>query len=76
MSKNAKTEVRSANLPGETHEDACSPFCQCSCCAGFSITHHADSLAALQLISTRAFCSYLPHNLTGISLPIWEPPQL
>src|SRR5687767_3435406 len=36
----ANTElVGGSEHEDDDHEDSCSPFCQCSCCAGFSISH-------------------------------------
>jgi hypothetical protein len=60
----------------ETGDDKCSPFCQCACCAGFSISHPVTSIDFVPAYFTTQFFGYPSNNLTGIALPIWQPPQL
>jgi len=74
----AKTEISKAPLQHDdaNHPDDCSPFCQCSCCAGFSINHSLASISRPCVFGNRFLASYLHANLIEISLPIWEPPQL
>lgn len=60
---------------GDEHKDACSPFCHCTCCAGFSISHFITTDIQPEVSSKNLFNSYLPANLTDISLSIWQPPQ-
>lgn len=60
----------------QDHNDACSPFCHCTCCAGFSINHSVVSINVLILLPSKSFSSYLSDNTIEISLPIWQPPQL
>jgi hypothetical protein len=58
------------------HQESCSPFCHCACCAGFSITHEFAEVISQPLIhSTQYNSSYIPEIL-DISLPVWQPPQL
>jgi len=71
----AKTELTTQHQ-GDDHNDTCSPFCHCACCAGFSINHAISSLSSSPLIASKNFYSYLPDNLIEISLPIWQPPKL
>lgn len=70
-----KSEITTQHQ-GDDHNDTCSPFCHCACCAGFSINHVVTALSSSPLISSKNFYSYLPDNLIEISLPIWQPPKL
>lgn len=58
------------------HNDACSPFCHCTCCAGFSLNHNSAAVSDLVIFCNKSFASYLPDNIIEVSLPIWQPPQL
>jgi len=58
------------------HEDNCSPFCQCACCFGFSISHDATVSSGITMNSGSEFGCYLPENLLEISRPIWQPPKI
>lgn len=60
----------------EDHEDACSPFCQCTCCAGFSLNHEIGSITFISFTLQQSFTSWIEANTIEISLPIWQPPQL
>jgi len=77
LSKAAKTEVtKSDNTRDNDHNEACSPFCHCACCAGFSISHSLPTFGTIYIRPVRLFSSYLPDNLISISLPIWQPPKI
>jgi len=56
--------------------DNCSEFCQCSCCAGFSICYSFPDVAIPVNPGGVEFTSYLQLNVIEISFPIWQPPQL
>lgn len=60
----------------QEHNDNCSPFCHCTCCAGFSINHIFTAVSSLILSDGKLYTSYLPDNLIEYSSPIWQPPQL
>ena len=66
----------SSQQRSKDHSDTCSPFCQCSCCAGFSINHTVASVSTMDLGADRNFAVYLPVDIIEISLPIWQPPRL
>lgn len=74
----AKTEITKQHSQQEDqeHNDACSPFCQCTCCAGSSINHFFDAASSLALIDSKLYTSYLSEDLFEYSPPIWQPPQL
>ena len=73
----AKSEISTSHSQ-QQHDgsDGCSPFCQCSCCAGFSAYYTVTSISTLPIIYQKQFTSHLPVNTINISLPIWQPPQL
>ncbi|RYY61560.1 MAG: hypothetical protein EOO05_05975 [Chitinophagaceae bacterium] len=60
----------------DAHEDLCSPFCHCSCCAGSSISqvHFIESTAGVR--TKPVFVSFLPASISEVSLPVWQPPQV
>src|SRR5690349_4783185 len=58
------------------HDDSCSPFCHCTCCAGFSVNHFTATVSECALSNSKFFTDYLPDNIIEVSLPIWQPPQL
>ncbi len=58
------------------HNDTCSPFCHCTCCAGFSINQLFATESSLILIDSKLYTSYLSEDLFEYSPPIWQPPQL
>jgi hypothetical protein len=72
-----KTEF-AKQTPGQDkdHTEDCSPFCHCSCCAGFSINHGMATGNLLPVICANNFSSYLPENLIEISIPVWQPPKI
>lgn len=73
----AKTELtNSTHQQDEPHEDACSPFCICSCCAGFSIFYPFAKIEIAALAHKPAYTSFLAAQVFEVSLPIWQPPQL
>jgi hypothetical protein len=74
----AETFITAANDCGSHHaEDACSPFCTCTCCAGFILsTPEVLALRPVLLFPKRVFADYLPDAINKIALPVWQPPQL
>jgi len=56
--------------------DDCSPFCQCSCCAGFSINHFIAAIPVLPVQTSISITQYLASKIAALALPIWQPPQL
>lgn len=58
------------------HKDDCSPFCQCTCCAGFLVSTVFSTFKSLPFQSEKHFASFLPADIIEMSLPIWQPPQL
>jgi len=74
---NESTEItKAAHQHEDNHQDECSPFCQCACCAGLSIHHTKPSLVAIPFFSNSDATGFLPANTVGISFSIWQPPRL
>jgi uncharacterized protein DUF6660 len=72
----AKIELNASTDSGDNHEDACSPFCICTCCAGFSLY---CLTTAVQVSETPIKIKYTNLNALStisIALPVWQPPQL
>jgi hypothetical protein len=76
VTKGIKTELKQDRLGGDSHNDNCSPFCQCACCAGFSINHKVPGFTSITAFVSKPKSPYLPSNIFKIALPIWQPPQL
>lgn len=73
--KNSTESVKS--LPGQNeHEDACSPFCHCSCCAGCAYVHHMTELSAIPSNFPANYPVYSTAQIISISFAIWQPPQV
>ena len=72
----AKTEVQSSNSHETNHNDACSPFCHCACCAGFSINHFIVKISSPIIIHRSQYACEFLSSTFNLSLPIWQPPQL
>lgn len=72
----AETVKKNTSQEEQNHTDACSPFCQCACCPGFSVNHTLTPISILPIICTKQFSCYLSPTTVNISLPIWQPPQL
>lgn len=60
----------------QDHNDACSPFCQCACCAGFSFSYGVTTISSPFFYGDKSYIFYLPENLLEISRAIWQPPKL
>ena len=76
-SKMKAEQVVTTPLPEDAnHNDECSPFCQCSCCASISIKYISSIIAEPFCKDDRLFIVHKPNNIIQVSLPIWQPPQL
>jgi len=74
----AKMEVskQDSHEEEQNHDDACSPFCHCTCCAGLSITHFFPTTPYLIHFDRKVYLSYLPENILEASHTIWQPPRI
>jgi hypothetical protein len=74
----AKIEIVKQNNHKEEqeHKDSCSPFCHCTCCAGFSINHFFAATSSPVFIGDKSYTSYLPENIIKVSHSIWQPPRI
>ena len=77
IGSHAKTELTQASPQQHNQSsDVCSPFCHCSCCAGFTITHFTSSFTIIPVPVNKQLNSFLPSEVIDITLPVWQPPQL
>lgn len=60
----------------ESHDDGCSPFCSCSCCAGFAYIIPIKHTSLFTTASAVKNTLLMPIDLSKVSLPVWQPPQL
>ena len=74
----SKTEMsqQGPEQQDEDHEDNCSPFCNCDCCAHYPLSYFHSLETGFVAIADKTYKSYLSNNLIEVSLPIWQPPQL
>lgn len=71
-----QTEIKATHQDRDNHIDGCSPFCQCSCCAGFSINHSIAAIGSISIAPLAQTGFFPPSEIIKVSLPIWQPPQL
>lgn len=69
-------ELTTSSEQGAEHTDICSPFCICTCCAGFSATHTFTGIKTFIPQQGACHIAYYIASLRKVSLPIWQPPQL
>lgn len=73
----AKTELtKCTHREDSPKSEECSPFCQCSCCAGFSVNQLIASVSSLQFDIDSPKSNFLPSEVIEVILPIWQPPKL
>jgi hypothetical protein len=60
----------------EDHEDACSPFCHCACCAGFSIQHIVSSFHLMAPGKNAGHYSFYTVALKEMASVVWQPPKI
>ncbi|WP_420831802.1 DUF6660 family protein [Polluticoccus soli] len=72
-----------ASTQGASHEhhedsaDLCSPFCQCACCASFSLMTEPVSIPDMVIAKEQpVYQEALESIIRKMSIPIWQPPQL
>lgn len=69
----AKTSSHQKDIP---QKEDCSPFCQCACCAGVTLVHPIIKDLTIQPQIENSYNSFHSSSINGISLAIWQPPQL
>lgn len=68
--------TKSGHQQNDTQQDDCSPFCTCTCCAGFSINHFIAAISSIPPYESNLITLFLSTEVIEIALPIWQPPQL
>jgi hypothetical protein len=71
-----KVEYASQDKHDDAGIDGCTPFCICTCCAGFSVNCLSTFISKLNLPHRTPYSSFIQENPKNIALPIWQPPQL
>lgn len=74
-SEKSNTEIKKSQDNGRQKSDVCSPFCLCSCCAGFSLNHVIPNIQRLPELREVNYDQSYFSAIIKISLPIWQPPQ-
>jgi hypothetical protein len=72
----ARQEISTVTEQGTEHNDICSPFCICTCCAGFSVSHTFIEIKTFIPQQRTDHGAYYIASLRKVALPIWQPPQL
>ena len=79
VNSTAKESVITKNAESteqHTHQDACTPFCTCSCCASVVTGRVSVFETPFNLPLSKKQTGYFPSSICDISLPVWQPPQL
>lgn len=74
---NEVNHAQTAQAQDHEHQDeACTPFCVCSCCAAhFLIKDFQTGIDQVAVINT--IYTVLPESkITSAIIPIWQPPKL
>ena len=73
----AKAEIsKSGQQKEHSNTDACSPFCTCNCCTGFTFVFIHCEVTHPVLLAPEKITPHLPAEISNIALPVWQPPQL
>ena len=74
--KKSTVLVQSNSCQDTNHEDeVCSPLCMCHCCGGVTLV--CDIINnTIVLNSTELNSLYSPHNISEVSISIWQPPKV
>ena len=72
----SKTEINRQDKQDGDHEDNCSPFCNCDCCAHYPLSYIHSLETGFVAIAVKTYKSYLSNSIIEVSLSIWQPPQL
>lgn len=72
----AKQEISKTQNHSDSKSDQCSPFCICSCCAGFYVNHTFFQYSSLNILSKPTYAAFLPYFIVEFPSAIWQPPQL
>lgn len=57
-------------------EDACTPFCHCSCCAASAVVRLTTTLKTPFNSFKTAAILYMEGSYADVSTSIWQPPKL
>lgn len=57
-------------------DDACTPFCHCTCCASTIVAKISTALQTPFIIKSKVKTDYFEENSIEVSLSVWQPPKL
>lgn len=72
-----KHEQTAQNNGGEQHSDeACTPFCVCSCCATHFVVKPFQSIQTQIAVINTVFTVHSESETSTAVIPVWQPPKL
>lgn len=74
--KQKSETIKATHSQDKDRTDSCSPFCQCACCAGFSMNYSIAIVSTIAPYLEIPKTSFLSSEVIEIALPIWQPPQI
>ncbi len=69
-------EQTAQNQNHEHQDEACTPFCVCSCCATHVVNTTFQNQFVIASIEVSSYREIPTSKVQGAVLPIWQPPQL
>ena len=73
----AKQQVsKSHERGGQQQNDRCTPFCTCTCCAGFYLQRGLINFVLLDFLSKPTYAAFLSSSIIKVPATIWQPPKL
>ena len=77
VNENHSAQIATNHQPSAPLDaDFCSPFCICSCCGSFVFTPTLYPIVEIKPCYNNKKEAFLRADISSISLPIWQPPQL
>lgn len=71
-----KTEFKQASHQQDNPiSKVCSPFCKCSCCVGFTISHLPSSFPVITATVNKQIISFPPSEVIDITLHVCQCPN-
>ena len=72
----ANFHASSSSHKDNPQQDNCSPFCQCNCCAGFSVNHFITVADPLRVLTGNPTALFIQSVVRQTSASIWQPPRV
>jgi len=69
--------AQTAQAENHEHQDeACTPFCVCSCCATHCVNTTSQNQIVIASIEVKSYREFPTSKVQGAVLPIWQPPKI